>query len=350
MSGRVELERSVILAGEPVQLFASCGSQDDYVELVLPESPELEARTRRRLTLLHEGTTAELLDVRFSDDRPTTVSILALYAGAAFSDWRSRPYPDRLAGVLAHLAAVEPGFDFGELLPVGPLAVKAAPVAEPLCPAAVADPVAETSAASGPVDELAAARAVPRVDAVPTADHRDSSRSRSAVDYLGRAGELAARGRVHKALRAVEDALRQNSADREAWALREELQLLERRERRRQREPKNAQAQLEVGFSYLTFGSDGEAIAALREAARLDSNFYLAHLILGIALHHGKRVREAQVCYERAARLRPLEEAPRELLRSLRRGLPPFRPVEDRPWLKARLSEFGFGKQVAAAG
>jgi hypothetical protein len=54
------------------------------------------------------------------------------------------------------------------------------------------------------------------------------------------------------------------------------------------------------------------------------------------------------VCYERASRLKPRERTPRELLRTLACGLPPPRPVEQRPPVLAKLRELGVGWEATS--
>jgi tetratricopeptide (TPR) repeat protein len=158
------------------------------------------------------------------------------------------------------------------------------------------------------------------------------------------------KGYWEKALRAVEGALRQDPTDRAAWQLREELMLLEEREARRHCEPKSAQAQLEVGFSYLALGCDGEAMEALREAVRLDPDLFVAHVVLGIAYHHQKQTDDARRCYEQAIRLQPANEVCHDLLRSLLCGELPPMPVEDRPDVRARADQAGIPGRLFTAG
>ncbi len=110
---------------------------------------------------------------------------------------------------------------------------------------------------------------------------------------LQRAREEAALGRTHKALRLLDDLLRQKPAHPEALQLQEELRLLERREKRLRRQPRSAQAQLEAGFSYLMVGRNGDAIEAFGRAREIDSSLYLAHLPLGMVHHKEGRMAAA---------------------------------------------------------
>ena len=77
------------------------------------------------------------------------------------------------------------------------------------------------------------------------------------------------------ALQVVEDVLRQDPTNVGAQRLREQLVLLGKRERRLRHDPSNAQAQLEVGFSYFALACYPEAIEALSEAARLNPDLFM---------------------------------------------------------------------------
>jgi len=364
MSRRVEFEKPIAVAGEPGRIYVSCGRQDDYLELALPDGAAARAVVRDRLAAIAGDPTCDHLDVRFEAGSPATVSILALYVGAEHAAQQALPYEHRLASLLFRLAQAEPTLDFGDLLPERPPAAASAepaPVgapasAEPARPTpAIAEPLASSEpAALGRLDldaaspaagvEQAPATSSPGVEPQGLAEAAVSAvrpaeagsaaapvQAPRAADLLSRAGYLATHGRLHKARRAVEDALREDPTNPDAWRLQQELIRLEAREKRRQREPRSAQAQLEAGFSYLSLGCDDGAVEAFRLAARLQPDLYLAHLLLGIAHHHRMQVAEAQLAYERAARLQPMERAPRQLLAALRRGEPPPRPVEDRP-------------------
>lgn len=153
-----------------------------------------------------------------------------------------------------------------------------------------------------------------------------------------------------RALQAVDDLLRQNPSDVGARRLREEIRLLGKRESRRQCEPENAQAQLEVGFSYLVLACYSDAIEALREAVRLDPGLFIAQVVLGVAYHHQKQTDEARRCYEQAIRLEPTNRVCRDLLRALLRGELPPMPIENRPDVRAAAKEAEIPQCFFAAG
>jgi tetratricopeptide (TPR) repeat protein len=333
MSARAEYERTAALNGMPVRLFVSCGHSDDYLELVLADGAGSDSHV---LDSLVEGPTAtghHDLDVRLAAGEPPTVSVLAMYTSDEVA--RSQPPEARVEGILRALARKQPGLDFGGLLPKPAVPAQTAPTTP--SDVSVSVPVAPRDATEETAEVTASATC--NVDQCQT----QAPPERLPVTLFDRAGNLAARGEVHRALYLVDETLRRDPHDKDAWALREELMLLEARERRRQRVPDEAQAQLEVGFSYLTLGCDALATAALAEAARLKPNLYLAQVMLGVAHHHQKQAKLAKVCYERASRVRPRERTPRELLHALACGLPPPRPVEQRPPVLAKLRELGVG-------
>jgi tetratricopeptide (TPR) repeat protein len=132
-------------------------------------------------------------------------------------------------------------------------------------------------------------------------------------------------------LRTLATALRCEPSYAPAAALRRTLLVLEQREKRRRREPRNARAQLEAGFSYLLASRCREAVDALGTAARLEPTHYLAHLLYGIALHGEGETQIAKRAYESAARLKPYEEVPRRLIAALERGEPPPPMVDATP-------------------
>ncbi len=237
-----------------------------------------------------------------------------------------QPYAERIAGIFEKLARAVPVLDFGDLIPE--TTTEAAPSPPPVeCVALPAsEPAVERLAQAVPTGNEARWHPDDAIAGLAPAAHRFAN-----ADRLRDARRLAARGHVHKALRAVEDVLRADPDDGEAQVLQEHLQLLARRVKRREREPKNAQAHLEAGFSYLTLECDREAINALREAIRLAPGLYLAHLLLGIALHRDGEVAAASQAYERARLLRPRDEMPGSLLAALQRGEPPPLLVEDPP-------------------
>jgi hypothetical protein len=329
MTSREEFERPVSLRGAPAVLYASGGRVDDYVELALPAAATLDSTERMALLSLGREWSTGRIDVAITSGRPPTVSLTALYVGDSAE--RRAPSSERLARLFAGLAEALPRLDLGDLAPV----VVPAPVADESTLAPVASPVA----------------------AIPTEPARESSvgpidptPSVTAAELVGRARRCAARRQIHKASRLLDDARRLSPGSLEVRALREELSRLDGREKRRQRDPKSAQAQLEAGFSYLVIGCDAVAVAALREATRLHPGLYRGWLLLGTAYHYQGREAEARASYEMAARLRPLDETPRELLAALFHGEAPPRPVEERrPLPRPQLSAFG-GPRWAAAG
>ena len=158
------------------------------------------------------------------------------------------------------------------------------------------------------------------------------------------------KGDWDRARRMVEAVLRKDPIDLEARALREQMILLEERERRRRLEPLSAQAQCEAGFSYLTLGCDVQAMEAFREALRLEPELFLARVLLGVAYHHQQWTNEARCCYEDALRLQPTNETCRNLLRALLRGEPPPMPVEDRPDVLAWARQNSAAPQIGTTG
>lgn len=148
---------------------------------------------------------------------------------------------------------------------------------------------------------------------------------------MARARELAARGNLHKALRILDELLRDSPGLFEAEELAAAIRTLDRREKRVRREPRSSQARLEVGFSYLRLGRNRDAAQALREAVRMEPDFYLAQLLLGISLHRLGDVLLAGSAYRRAGQLRPAERVPAELLSALEKGEPPFELAESTP-------------------
>ncbi len=143
------------------------------------------------------------------------------------------------------------------------------------------------------------------------------------VRYAGQTAKLfVSSGQLHKALRSVEESLHQELGHPAALALRREIRLLEQREKRRRQAPRNAQAHLEVGFSYLQLRRTDEAIFALDRARALFPDLYLAQL-LGVALHSRGRAAEARLAYERAAQPRAGDEMAHSLLAALNHGEPP---------------------------
>jgi hypothetical protein len=310
---RVEYEQSITVVGGPGRLLVSSGPSDDYLELILPGNQSGSTEMMVRIEALSGATGGQRFDVRVATGEPPTVSVLVNYADALRM---TRPYPERVREVMDALAGAAPDLCFGTSTLPSPLAAQAA-----------------GSQAGG---------------------RRPKEPGRV---FLGAArlltdecGYLALRVRVHIALHTVEEVLRQNPSNSKAWQMREDLVLLERRERRRQREPGSSQAQFEVGFSYLSLGCDDDAISALTQAVRLDPSLYLGHVILGIAHHHLCQFEQARVCYERAGRLRPGDKTPPDLLTCLDKGDPPPIPVEDRPGVRERMRGVPASMPMGSAG
>jgi len=138
-----------------------------------------------------------------------------------------------------------------------------------------------------------------------------------------RARGVAKCGQLHRAMRLLDDILRQSPGHPCAKQLRDELRLLESREKRRAQNPRDPRAHLELGFSYLRLDRNREAAEALHTAARMAPNLYLAHLLLGIAMHRLGRGSDARSAYRRASKLRPDDRTHLDLLDALEKGLPP---------------------------
>ncbi|HEX2987716.1 MAG TPA: tetratricopeptide repeat protein, partial [Chloroflexota bacterium] len=237
-------------------------------------------------------------DLRFYEGPPATLSLLALHIAP---EERALSRDERLTALLAQLAQVVPDLEFGDLLPnrVVPSPVQRSE--ETLPPAAMQTAIAQPQC---PTEEPL----------------------QSAVDgLLFQTMELARNGHSHKALRALEELLHNYPTNGPAWKLREEIRLLERREKRRQKDPRNPQTILEVGFSYLILERNRDAAEALRSAIRLDPKTHLSHLLLGIALHREGERDGAREAYLQAARLQPeADSVCNDLLRALERGEPPM--------------------------
>jgi tetratricopeptide (TPR) repeat protein len=279
------------------ELYVSSGRWDDYLEPALPEERDCYAAIAGSLSALAERHAPVDLDVRLRSHPSPILCVLADYGSAETQ--RERPFAERVRDLLGLLAEAVPALDLGDLLPRRPPAL-----------AAVA-PVAEV---------IGTKEVLPQAPAVtpPVTDER----------ALELARRLAAKGQVHKALRAVEDQLRVTPGLAEAVMLREELRALERREKRRRLEPRNAQALLEAGFSYLAVGATTTAVEALGQATRLEPDLYLAQLLLGVAMHKEGQPVAARAAYTRAAALNPGEGVVGDLLATLGRGEPPPRLAE----------------------
>jgi tetratricopeptide (TPR) repeat protein len=326
--GRTEVERTVVVAGSPAQLYASSCAGDDYVELVMPADWHADAAARSGLAALSLYADDQSVDIGLIAGSPEIVTATVLRVGDRADHGPAAV--DRLANLLGQLAVAIPEIDFGDLLPRS--------AAEPLA-AVVVEPLADAAAAVEAACEIVAesARAVERV-------------SKPGVDgLLARATTHAAKGQAHKASRLADEALRQSSGHIGASLLRDRLRLLGRREKKRLREPHSEQAHLEVGMSWLQLGCDPLAIASFREAVRLAPANYIATLLLGLAYHHEGRLVEARVAYLAAGRLRHLDPTVSELLDALARGeLPPL-PVEDEvPARRAPVSPVSRGSSLAA--
>lgn len=287
------LRHSITLAGEAGELYAIFGKWDDYVEIVLPEKPELVEAAQRGVSTINPETAFGSIDVRFHNASPPLISILALYVSAP--EHRSRSRSERLSSILEKLARAVPAFDFGDLL-----REQSTPALSPSRDQTISTAIAS----SKPAIKISLESVI----------------------------ELARRGQVNKALRSLDGILLIQPNNYDAWKFREELRLLERREKRRRREPYNLQAQLEVGFSYLLVERNEDAAEALARATKINPNQYLAHLLLGIALHRQGQVKRARSAYRRAAKLRPDDKKTLEgLLDALDRGEPPLPIAETRP-------------------
>ena len=310
---RIEYAQPFVTGNEISELLVSSGPSDDYLELALPLAWPGITVTVRQLESLSGSVDPCPLDVRVAIGDPTIVSVLALNRDSAR---RAHPFDVRVREILSTLVDAAPALGLEALSADSALS------------------------AEGPTRH----RSEQEVTALEPTWSGASPRLACPTRYL------ALRSRVHIALHTVEDVLRQDPANAKAWQLREDLTLLERRERQRHREPANAQAQLEVGFSYLTLGCDDDAVRALTQAVTLQANLYLAHVILGIAHHHKHQVEQARVCYERAARLRPEDRTPPDLLSRLARGDPPPIPIEDRPGTQEQLHRPTTPLSVGVAG
>lgn len=339
ISKRIEFEKPVRFAGEPVSLYVSSGPWDDYLELVLPDGVDGGLANWERLASSDRQSTDEGLDLRVHAGPPLTVSALALYT--ADPGQRSSPHRERLASLLARLVRLEPRLDLGDLLPERPpqpaLSDESVRVSKEGEAAEMAGPTTPEAAASTRTDEATAVSSSPSPGPEPKPSRNGHAAPPNplvlalAPGMLRKAWELVARGEVEKALRVIEVILRQNPGYRDAWELGENLSRLQQRAKRRRRAPRNPQAHLEAGFSYLYLGCHEKAIGALRQATQLDPGLYLGHLLPGVSLHHQGQARGARRAYERAQQLRPDEGIPRGLLAALANGELPPPVAEDRP-------------------
>jgi len=305
------LRRPISIAGEAAELYAIFGRWDDYLEIILPEKPELVEMVRCELAGICPATSFGSIDVRFHEVSPPMISVLALYVSAP--EQRSRSHHERLSSILVELVRAVPALDFGDLLPE-----QSRPV-----PIGASEQAAEVEEKTVPAIEP------DTIDPQPQKISTTASGKSDIKISLEPVKELARRGQVNKALRTLEGILQIQPSNYDAWKFKEELKLLERREKRRRREPHNVQAQLEVGFSYLLLDRNEEAADALARATKISPDQYLAHLLLGIAFHRQGHVNRARSAYKRAARLRPGDSSTHaDLLEALDRGDPPL-PVAE---------------------
>jgi hypothetical protein len=348
----MELRGRFLLGGEPGDLYAISSTYDDYIELALPPDQDLASAARSALERLPGEIDGCPIDVKFLDGERVTACVLVLYVSAP--QQRDRPHRRRLEAILRHLTLAVPSLDFGDLLPQGSLAPEVAAAhpgveraGEPLI---VALPVPPPSTGPHPSprrngssphaqnhpEQVGANATGPATAASSPAQrangsHRldaNGSHLREAGTQLERARSLAARGQMHKAQRVAEGVAATCPGHPGAVDLLQQLKLLERRAKRRSREPGNAQAQLEAGFSYLLLNCNREAIKPLEQAGRISPGLYLAHLLLGIAHHRQGDASAARTAYQKAARLRSNQALHDDLLAALVRGEPPVPLVE----------------------
>ena len=308
---RTETEREVFVEGVPARLYASSGPRDEYVEIVMPADWNADAAVCSRLAALSVYSDDRSFDAGLIVGPPAIVTATTLRVGGRADDQPSTA--GHLAESLRLLATALPGADFGDLLPRA--ITEPTPSPATAGGSAVATDSAIVTGLAGKTVETAQSRALP-----PTP---------GAEDLLERARAHAAKGQMHKASRLVDEALRLSPRHLGAIVLRDRLAMLNRREKRRQREPRSIQAHLEVGVTWLQLGCDSLAVAAFRDSVRVGPTSYLASLLLGIAHHHGGRVAEAGAAYAAAGALRPLDPTVADLVGALARGEPPPLPVED---------------------
>lgn len=363
---RTEIDGAFLLGGLIGRLHLSGGAWDDYLELTFPESeapsresdgprPDEESWMEAAAADLAATLAAAGLDAVAHPGIPPAVGVLALRVGDESA--RHTAPTDRLLALLARVAAAAPALDFGDLLPRWSVAGDGASVslaaADPPPSAVAAEPAAVVATVSTdePIESAPLIPSTPPVLVIAdlSPSPAEARGKPTAAGLLEEARRRAARGQIVKARRAVEEALALTPALGEAQSLRHELCVLERREKRLASRPRDAQAQLEVGFSRLTLGLVASGVAALATAIRLDPDLYLGHLLLGMAYHRAGQVEEARRSYSIAARLRPSDATASDLARCLARGEPPPKLVEE-PRETARPRPFAIGKRIAAAG
>ncbi|MDA8216953.1 MAG: tetratricopeptide repeat protein [Dehalococcoidales bacterium] len=325
----------------------SSGHWDDYVEFVLPDGVSDEAPALAGLQGIPSQVGEGEFDLRVHAGPPTMLCILIDYSSAP--ERRDCPYAERIRPVLAALREAVPAFDFGDFLPqTGAAREEASSEDAPPVAEVVAEPVVAANAA-----DVGATAAAERTG---EDEHDEEGPGISHVYVAARftrlAWEQARNGQLHKALRTLGTALRYVGDYNPALDLRQQIKVLEQREKTRRRQPRSGRAQMEVGFSYLLLRRDGEAEEALRQAVRLSPTLPLAHLLHGIALHGLGRTDSARRAYERAARLNPADGTANGLLDALAHGEPPPMLADDTPGATrgrapARTSA-GSGKRVPA--
>ncbi|MHB1133370.1 MAG: hypothetical protein ACYC4L_13430 [Chloroflexota bacterium] len=304
MTKRAETLAPATYAGLQTALFVSQGYYDDYLELELPQQAALLADVATRLAQLPREVAGGEIDVRLREGEPPTLGLLVDYAGR--EEARRRGPAERLRLILSQVRRALPDLKAGDLLCGEDLAA---------LPAQNDVAIAAPPPLTGPL-----ATTEPSTPARGGVAH---NRVGMAWTYLERARRLAGRGQLHKALRATDESLRQEPGHPAALALRQELRLLEQRAKRARRAPRDAQAQLEVGYSHLSLRNLDEAILALRRSRQLAPGLYLASLLLGVALHQRGRGDEARLAYEQALLLNGKESTARSLLAALNHGEPP---------------------------
>ena len=317
MAIRVEFESPISVDGQPGRLFASSGHADDYLELTLPEVAGLASTLLSELCCISHEQDVQI-GANVHEGPPLLLCVTALYINAQAQ--KTRPPAARIADILIVLSRVAPSIDFGDLLPEH-LRLPQSQAQQTAAPSFVSKQQAANSTCAPSVCEAAQPVASPSWATSPLAAPAYTQPSAGSVE---KARAIAARGQLHKALRAVEDVLRFAPDHFEARQLKESLKLLEQREKQRRREPRNPQVHLEAGFSYLRLQANRDAAEALQKACQLSPDLYLAQLLRGIALHRLGDVREARSAYFHAARLRPGDSVHDDLLYALESGQPPM--------------------------
>ncbi len=314
MAQREQFTQQVAFADAPATLYACAGKWDDYVELTLPADCVI---TESQLAALRRHGTEELpeLDARATTGQERLLCLLINYTPGC--QLRQQPLRQRLQGPLARLAAALPQFDAGDLLPEQP-------AAEDMSSALTMETAAQT--------ERPDATTLPAAGGLTTAQgERDNAGLFAAARFTSEARQLAMRGLNVKANRLLDKALRLCPDYDPALDLRGQLKTLARREKQYRRQPRNTQAALEVGFSYLCMQRYTEAEPLLRLAAQPTDCGALTVLLHGISLHGCGHAEAARAVYQRAARLGGDKKALASLLDSLEKGEAPPLLVDDTP-------------------